>query len=196
MRIGILGGTFDPVHFGHLNLASETRRLLKLDKVIFIPAKRPPHKKTALAAAPHRLNMLRLAICRRADFDVSLSEFLRRGKSYSVDTLKAMREQYAGNQLFFITGADSITELKTWKQIDKIFKLCTFVVAARPGFEIKKLTSRIKTIAIRPRDIASHEIRARIRKGLPIKGLVPAAVENYIRSHKLYQAKHGQSGRE
>ncbi|MFH1777894.1 MAG: nicotinate-nucleotide adenylyltransferase [Candidatus Omnitrophota bacterium] len=187
MRIGILGGTFNPIHFGHLNLADESRRVLKLDKVIFVPAKTPPHKKNIIVAAKHRFKMVELAIKNIKWCEISAVELERRGKSYSVETIKIFRQIYSKEKLYFITGADSIKELNTWKEISKIFKLCKFVVATRPGFIIKNIPKYIKVIKIKPLDIAAKDIRKLLRQKKSVSNYVPENVRRYITMKQLYR---------
>ena len=138
MRIGILGGTFNPIHVGHLVLAEEAREKLNLDKVIFVPAYIPPHKKEEALAEPNdRFKMVELALRGNSDFEVSSFEIDSKTTSYSVETLKAFKQKYGEEaKLFFITGADSLGEIYSWKEIDQIFKLSHFIVANRPGYDI------------------------------------------------------------
>ncbi|MDP3142428.1 MAG: nicotinate-nucleotide adenylyltransferase, partial [Candidatus Omnitrophota bacterium] len=141
MKIGILGGTFNPLHVGHLAIAEAIRDKINLDKVIFVPSYIPPHKsKIKLAAAGMRFKMVKAGIKGNPNFSVSDSEIIRQGKSYSVDTLRYFRKLYRRKaKLYFIIGADSLPELKTWREIRAILKLARFVVVNRPGYAIKNL---------------------------------------------------------
>ncbi|MBU4312867.1 MAG: nicotinate-nucleotide adenylyltransferase [Candidatus Omnitrophica bacterium] len=189
MRIGILGGTFDPVHNGHLHLAREVSRKLKLSKIIFIPTYLPPHKQGAgIATAMHRCNMLRLATRNRKGFQVSGIEIKRKGRSYSVETLRQLKKRYGARQeLYFITGSDS--SRYRWKNLSEILRLCRFIVVKRPGFSIKTASPRLITMDIKARDISSTDIRRRVKRGLAITNLVPKAVALYIDKHGLYLAR-------
>ena len=189
MRIGILGGTFDPIHNGHLALAGGVKRRLQLDKLIFMPSYISPHKRTRrLTSSGMRLAMMRLAIRKKAGFSVSRYELNKKGISFTVRTLRALKDRFKKSQLFFLAGADSLTELSAWKDLGKIFKLAVFVVAARPGYKIpKNIHKEIKILKIRTPDISSTDIRNRIRDNKPIAKLVPGAVRKYIVKNKLYK---------
>lgn len=187
MRIGILGGTFDPIHFGHINLAKECKKRLRLHRIILVPAKISPHKKKAYAASIDRLIMARLAIKGYKGFAVSDIEVRRRGSSYTVKTLKYLRKIYKNDKLYFITGADSVKELKNWKDIKNILQLCNFIVAARPGFTIKKIPQGVTILKINELDISSQDIRVLIRAGRPVAKFLPQLVWEYIAKNKLYE---------
>jgi len=189
MRIGILGGTFNPIHKGHISLAKQALRKLRLDKIIFVPARIPPHKtKQRLIPASHRLKMVRQAIKNLPKFSVSEFEIKAKGKSYSVKTLEAFKKRFGKKaKLFFITGADSIKELATWKQINKVFDLATFVIADRPGFSIKRMPKQAKKLNIKPVNISSTKIRRDIKKGLSIARYVPKTIAEYIKKKTLYR---------
>jgi nicotinate-nucleotide adenylyltransferase len=193
MKIGILGGTFNPVHNAHLLIAEIAAGKLKLDTVLFIPSASPPHKKPdRLADAKHRLRMLELAISGNPKFQASDIELKRGGKSYSVDTLSALQSQHPDADFYFIIGSDSYRELHLWREIDRLAELCAFAVLVRPGFRPenphlkgKKITAHM--IEGRVSDISSSEIRHRIARGQSIRGLVPDAVLDYIEAQKLYR---------
>ena len=187
-RIGIFGGTFNPPHLGHLVLAQESLRKLKLEEVIFIPARIPPHKEIKDNNANMRRKMVALACRDNPQFKVSGIEFKRRAVSYSVDTLRRLRKRYGKNaELFFITGSDSLNELESWKNIDEVLKLSNFVVAVRPGFPATKLKRKVKFIEIPALDISSSMIRDRVRRSRSIRYLVPGPVRNFIIKHGLYR---------
>src|SRR3989338_5638094 len=158
MRIGILGGTFNPIHFGHLILAEEACFKLKLDKLIFVPAFLPPHKEVEPDINPrHRLNMVKTAIEDNARFEVSTFEIDSRKKSYSIETLKEFRRvQGADAQLFFITGSDSLKDLFSWKEISEIFKISRFIVANRPGYPFNEVPKEVETVVITPIEVSSQ----------------------------------------
>lgn len=181
-RIGILGGTFNPIHIGHLILAEQAREYLALDKIIFIPAYIAPHKKniTDIAKASDRLKMLRIAIRDNPYFSVSEIEAQRKGISYSVETLKKLRQIYNNAKFFLLIGADE--DIDTWKDTKKIQRICTIVVANRPGYEKRGM----QTLSITPLDISSSDIRRRLRLSKSARYLVPDKVYSYIMHKRLY----------
>ncbi|RKY42983.1 MAG: nicotinate-nucleotide adenylyltransferase [Candidatus Makaraimicrobium thalassicum] len=190
MKIGLFGGTFDPVHTGHLVLAQECWHSLALDKVIFIPAYVPPHKDMeGGASAADRLNMLRCALEGDERFEISTYEIDRGGKSYSIDTIRHFRQKFSGDDgLFFLAGADSAESLSTWKDVDEILRLTHFVIATRPGWgQNSPYEQDVRRIVIPGMDISSSVIRDRIRRRQPIDYLVPSAVVRYIRNKGLYR---------
>lgn len=189
MRIGILGGTFNPIHIGHLILAEEAMSKLKLDRVIFVPTFIPPHKNVEASAKPKdRLKMVELAIQSNEAFNVSTFELDSKKKSYSVYTLKEFRRIYGKDaQLFFITGSDLLKDLFSWKNVNEIFKMSKFIVANRPGYPVEELPQDIDTVVITPIEISSEEIRRRIRENRSVRYLVPEKVRFYIIKHKLYR---------
>lgn len=191
MRIGILGGTFNPIHLGHLVLAEEAREKLNLDKVIFVPAYIPPHKKDeTIVEANHRLRMVELAIKGNPSFEVSTFEIDAKTTSYSVETLKGFKKRYGEDaKLYFITGADSLGELFSWKELDEIFKLSQFIVANRPGYEITNVPKRIEVVTITSLEISSSQIRKKIKEGKSIRYLVAEPVREYIEVQGLYKPR-------
>ena len=190
MRIGILGGTFDPVHNGHIYLAKKVCAKLRLDKIIFIPSYLPPHKKgVKVTPARHRFNMLKLAIQGNKKFKISDMEIRRRGRSYSVETLRRLRKKYGKKaELFFIAGSDSLKELNKWKNLEEILSLCKFVIVERPGFRVKKAPESFILLKINAKDISATDIRERIKSGNSISPLIPAAVKRYVDSRDVYQS--------
>lgn len=188
MKIGILGGTFNPIHIGHLILAEEALWKLKLDKVIFVPAYLPPHKEEEeVLDAEHRFNMALLAIEENPKFEVSKIEIDAKEKSYSVDTLKKFKKQFGPEaDFFFITGSDSLKELFSWKKIDEIFSLSTFIVAKRPGFPIEEVPKNVQVVVITEVEVSSSEIRKRLKEKKSIRYLVPDKVIEYIEKNRLY----------
>jgi nicotinate-nucleotide adenylyltransferase len=188
MRIGILGGTFNPVHNGHLAFARQARRRLRLDKVVFVPVNTPPHKpRTGILPARERYKMVRMAIEGRPDFEISDYEIRRPGPSYSVKTLEFFRKRYGkAARLFFLAGADSLKDLKDWKDLKRILSLADFVVAKRSGYKITKFAG-VKALRIKTPDISSSLVRSRIKNGLGIKGLVPQTVCDYITKKDFYR---------
>lgn len=197
-KIGIMGGTFDPIHTGHLVIAEAVRMEYLLDKVLFIPSASPPHKQdSCVTDAQARYTMTILATNSNPYFFVSDIELRRQGPSYTIDTIKSLIELYGKRtDFFFITGADAIQELPTWKDIDDLLELCNFVAAARPGcinsidnivsFFGEKGRQRIHQLEAPELEISSTDIRERIRSGKSIKYIVPESVENYLCKEKLY----------
>ncbi|MDO4203783.1 MAG: nicotinate-nucleotide adenylyltransferase [Selenomonadaceae bacterium] len=198
-RIGIMGGTFDPIHVGHLMTAEAVRDEFGLDKVIFVPAAVPPHKMDQqVTEARHRYLMTVLATTSNPHFDVSSIEMDRPGPSYTIDTIYELRRQYGENtDLFFITGADAIAEIPTWDRIEELLGLCQFIAATRPGFlpnvdNIKEYfgelgSARIHRLETPELEISSTNIRDRLKRGFSIKYIVPPAVEDYIYKEGLYK---------
>lgn len=198
-RIGILGGTFDPIHVGHLMTAEAVRDEFGLDKVIFVPAAVPPHKMDQqVTEARHRYLMTVLATNSNPHFDVSPIEMDRPGPSYTIDTIYELKRQYGENtDLFFITGADAIAEIPTWDRIEELLGLCQFIAAARPGFlpnvdNIREYfgelgSARIHRLETPELEISSTNIRDRVERGFSIKYIVPSTVENYIYKEGLYK---------
>lgn len=191
MRLGVFGGTFNPVHNGHLVLAQEVREKMRLSQIIFVPSGRPPHKSERnLASVRHRLYMLKLSIEKIPFFSVSTIEIDRGGKSYSVETMHALRDIYGKNtKYFFILGADAVKEIFTWKKVREFLTLCELIVVNRPGFyaeRVKGKLSHIHNVSITPIGISSSIVRERIRDGKSINSFVPEKVEEYIRRYKLY----------
>ncbi len=192
MKKGIMGGTFDPIHLGHLVTAEEVRDYFQLDEVVFVPSARPPHKIGQVITNPeHRYLMVVLATITNPYFRVSRIELERVGPSYAVDTLRYYREFWGSeSEIYFITGADAFAQISSWNNPDELFRLCTFVAATRPGYKMvsmeEKYRQRVKMIEVSALAIASSEIRRRVKKGESIKYLVPEAVENYIKKNGLY----------
>lgn len=197
LQVGILGGTFDPVHYGHLAIAEEARVCIPLDIVLFVPARIQPLRQDERISPPEdRAAMLERAILGNPAFRLSRVEFERPGPSYTVDTLSRLRDQYPrGTEFYFIAGSDAFAELPRWKEPERLLTLCRFVVFPRPGHEgdVRELFLqfpglRQRTVFLEgPRlEISGSEIRRRVRQGRPIRYLVPDAVEEYIRSHRLY----------
>ncbi len=192
MRIGIMGGTFNPIHYGHLVTAEVVRDKFRLDKVIFVPSYRTPYKgKRDLAPSSHRYKMAKLAIENNGYFSVSDIEIKRKGKSYTRDTMKEFKEKFGKKtKLFFITGADAIDQLPKWKRAKELPTLCEFIAASRPGFKLKRLPPKYqrhtRLIEVPALAISSTDIRKRLKKGETIKYLLPEKVEKHIYKHRFY----------
>lgn len=188
MKIGILGGTFNPVHFGHLILAEQVRGQLGLDKVIFVPTFLPPHKTgKAVIRASHRLEMLKLSTVYNPYFAVSDIEIERKGTSYTVDTLRKIKSQFPAAKLFFICGSDLVAEIPRWKDVDEIYRMATFVLARRPGYGRRLSGRRFIKISVAQVDISSSLLRQLVAKKRSIRYLTPYSVVKYIEKHRLYK---------
>jgi len=187
MKIGILGGTFNPIHGGHLILAEEAREKLALESIIFVPTFLPPHKDNPnIASAGDRLAMVKLAISDNKYFSASDIEIRRDGRSYTIDTLKEFKKKYSRDELYFIIGSDLLEYLDEWKDLGEIIKMVKFIVATRPGYPLEKLPNYISTIPIRAVDISGFEIRKAIKENRSFRYLVPDSVYKYINKRKLY----------
>ena len=188
-KIGLFGGTFDPVHIGHLLMARTAMEQMGLDKVIFIPSCVPPHKKApTLFNAEHRLGMIHKAIIGIPEFEVSDFEINKGGKSYSVDTVRHFRSGCnTADKLYFIVGGDAIKQLDTWKEIDTLKSLCSFVSVNRPGYPRGEEKLKYHAVTMNGIEMSSTEIRKRILAGKSIQFLVPDSVLGYIRQHRLYK---------
>ncbi len=188
MKIGILGGTFNPIHIGHLILAEEVREKISLDKVIFVPAYLPPHKDNSdIADALARHKMIKLAIKTNRYFAVSDLEIKRNGRSYTIDTIKEFKKNYPKDDLYFITGSDLLKYLDEWKDLSEIIKMVKFIVATRPGYPLEKIPAYISTVAIRAVDVSAFEIRQAIKESKSFRYLAPERVVDYINKNKLYR---------
>jgi nicotinate-nucleotide adenylyltransferase len=194
MRIGLFGGTFDPVHFGHLLVAEQARHELELARVFFVLTPNPPHK-SAMAISPvaQRLDMLKLALQEHPAFEISTVELDRSGVSYTVDTLRHFRAQpeFAGAEIFLMLGADGLLELQNWREPQTIIRLAKLAVYARPGLEVRQASPEFlqATHLLRgPQvEISATDIRRRCGRGESIRYLVPENVRNYILENRLYQ---------
>lgn len=196
-RIGIMGGTFDPIHNGHLLAADEARAAFGLSEVIFVPTGQPPHKANRhVTSAEDRYIMVEFATVRCPYFSVSRIEIDRKGNSYTIDTLKELRAmpQYAGAQFYFITGLDAVLDIVKWKDPEEIMRLCKFVAVNRYGYSQKKLDelpyylrSKIIPLEIPLLAISSTELRERVRTNRSIRFMVPSAVEQFIKKKFLYK---------
>ena len=194
-KIGLLGGTFDPFHFGHLAAADAALDCAELDRVVFIPAARPPHRPPAVASAEQRLEMCRLGIEGEPRFEVSDMELKRQGPSYTVDTLREIKRQHSDGELFLILGWDAARLFSTWHEPEKVSELATIVVVARPGAaapreeDLKGVGldgARVVLCLTTTPDVSASEIRKAVAAGEPITGKVSKVVERYIGEHRLY----------
>ena len=200
MKIGVLGGTFDPIHNGHLAVAGDVKDRLELTEVLFVPAGRPWLKAdTAVSPSEHRLAMVQAAIAGIAHFSLSTVEIERAGPSYTLDTLTELRRRLnVGGDIYFIVGWDKLSELPRWRDPERIIRLCRLVAVPRPGVarpDLAALEDGVPGITARAIlldgpyvDVSASDIRQRVARGLPIAGMVPPAVEKYIREQRLYVA--------
>jgi len=202
LRIGVMGGTFDPVHNGHLVTAEEARFQLGLDGVVFVPSARPPHKEAAgCSSVDDRLVMVGLAIEGNDRFSVSTLEIEREGPSYTVDTVRQLRADHGGDpEFFFITGADAVLEILTWKDPEELLSECMLVAATRPGYTLERLEEalpgrnsrgepaigRVRVLEVPALAIASTDIRDRVSGGRPFRYMVPEKVWRYVAERGLY----------
>ncbi len=198
MKIGVLGGTFDPIHSAHLAVAEAVKAELGLAEVIFVPAGQPCLKAdNCVSAVGHRVQMVRLAIAGKPDFRMSTMEIDRHGPTYTVDTMAELRGQIgAKDELYFILGWDNLAELARWRKPARLIRLCYLVAVPRPRYPLPDLKRLAKDIpGLSPRviildkpevDISATEIRERVAQGKPINDLVPHAVAEYIKRHRLY----------
>ncbi len=217
MKIGIFGGTFNPIHYGHLRAAEEVREKFHLAKIVFIPSKNPPLKTHELIESEHRYRMTELALSGNGFFEISDIEYKRPGKSFTVQTVEEMRRIFHDTDLYFVLGIDSFLEIPTWWQPEKLMSLIDFIIIARPSFrfvdllsspyihahrddmekldkeELESYSTTLKServviaLKIPLLDISATEIRKRIREGKSIKYLLPESVESYIIANKLYK---------
>ncbi|MGI6357793.1 MAG: nicotinate-nucleotide adenylyltransferase [Bacillota bacterium] len=196
-RIGIMGGTFDPIHIGHLVTAEAARHEFSLQRVFFVPSGNPPHKQSQnVSKGEHRYLMTLLATAANPAFYLSRAEIDRSGYSYTYDTVRLFLRDYAPCELYFITGADAILDITSWHNYQQLLQICHFVAATRPGFRLEQHLNRqsftaeqlahIHYIEIPSLAISSTDIRRRVREGRPISYLVPEGVEHYIHKHRLY----------
>lgn len=216
-RTGLFGGTFNPIHSGHIRAAEIVQKRLSLEKILFVPSYIPPHKDSEEIASPsHRLRMVELALRPHSHFVPSSIEVDAQEKSYSVITLGKIKKLYPNTQVFFILGIDAFLEIDTWKNYDKVLEQCFFAVISRPGFRLKEaektlkeipgkdicelseseildddklLSYRVFLLQIDALDIASTDIRKRVKRGESIQTMVPDEVEAYIKENNLYQSE-------
>jgi len=216
-RWGVLGGTFDPIHFGHLRAAESVREAMVLDRIVFVPSRVPPHKaRPAVTSAEDRYLMVEAAVSLQPTFEVSRIEIERQAPSYTIDTLAQLAGQDPEREVFFITGIDAFREIRTWRQWEELLRTYSFIVHGRPGyglagaFEVVPEELRSRLVEIRngappssergpsiylvnalTLNISATEIRAFVRAGRSIRYLVPPEVESYIAEHRLYKEKAG-----
>ncbi len=202
MRTGLFGGAFDPVHYGHLHVARTALEGARLDRVIFLPSGLSPHRhKRTLSPGRVRLDMLRLAVRGEPRFSVSDFELRRGGTSWTIDTVRAFRAELPEDELFFVIGGDSLADLPRWRMADELVREIAFVTVSRPGFDAESVLRSLpfpppvvaalrKGVIHAPLlDISSTEVRRRAARGESLAGLVPPAVEEYIRRNRIYESE-------
>jgi nicotinate-nucleotide adenylyltransferase len=210
VSLGVLGGTFDPIHVAHLRLAEELRESLSLERVLFVPAARPPLKSGALAAFADRVEMARLATASNPGFDVSDLESEREGPSYTVDTLREIARRHPGERLWFLLGSDTVRDLDQWHEPRALFELASLAIVSRPGSGAASVGelipaslagelrdgpegllhpsgNELRLLPFAPLSVSASEIRRRIALGASVRYLVPDAVLDYVRKHRLYE---------
>ncbi|MBS1253965.1 MAG: Nicotinate-nucleotide adenylyltransferase [Anaerolineales bacterium] len=198
MKVGVLGGTFDPPHIAHLIAAEEARVQLSLERVFFMPAGTPPHKLGEhITVSEHRVEMVRRAVASNPHFCVSLVDVERSGPSYTVETLHLLRERWgAGTEIYFIVGMDMLADLSNWRQPREVVSLCRLAVVDRPGFDISReelesilpgISRNVESVSMPLLNVSSTGLRRRVREGRTIRYYVPADVEAYIQAHSLYR---------
>ncbi|RNC29927.1 MAG: putative nicotinate-nucleotide adenylyltransferase [Candidatus Dichloromethanomonas elyunquensis] len=201
LRLGIMGGTFDPIHYGHL-VAAETARIeLELDNVLFIPAGNPPHKiDRIITDANLRFEMVEMSIRSNNNFKVSRMEIERTGPTYTIDTLRILKKTFSDQELYFITGTDALKEMLTWREPEEIIKLSKIVGVSRPGYDSRNVLSkifkkypftkeRIYQLEVPALAISSTDIRSRVFNQKSIRYLLPEEVRLFIKTNHLYQSK-------
>ncbi|MCM3002561.1 nicotinate-nucleotide adenylyltransferase [Priestia koreensis] len=187
-RIGILGGTFNPPHLGHLAIANEVLHALELDKVWFLPSYIPPHKEIKKGMNPlHRLSMIERAVKDNEQFEVQPIEFEKKGTSYTIETMQLLQEMYPDHQFYFIIGGDMIEYLPKWHRIDELVEVVNFVGVQRPGFDIET-PYPIQRVEIPQLEISSSFIRDRVTRHETIRYFVPDTVKRYIEENHLYES--------
>jgi nicotinate-nucleotide adenylyltransferase len=187
-RIGLLGGTFDPPHFGHLLVAQEALYQCGLEKIWFIPSSIPPHKiNKRITDDAHRIAMVREAITENPYFEISLIEFERAGRSYTIDTIKELKRKFRNDDFYFIIGADMINNLPNWKSIDELIEEITFIGVKRPGYIIESpYQNKIIQIDVPGLEISSSDLRARFQNSHNTRYLLPETVRKYIEVNGIY----------
>ncbi len=190
--IGILGGTFDPIHLAHLRIAEEAREALALQRVLFVPAADPPWKRGQAAAFADRLEMVRLATAANPAFEACDVEAARPGPSYTVDTLRELSRRLPGQRLWFILGADAFAGIERWHEAEALYALAAFCVVARPGHEVREPPPGCEVRVLRGTalEISASDVRERAARGASLRYLIPDAVIDHILKHRLYREDH------
>ena len=188
MKIALFGGAFDPIHYGHMSLAESAYEKFKLDRVIFVPSGKPPHKCPASAHKIHRLEMVKLAIRDNPHFTVSDYELKKSGKSYTYQTIEYFKQKYPNDELFFLIGLDLFLTFNTWEKSKQLPEMCKFLVGARPNISPRRLVHLGLTVFKHPLiDISSTMLRKYIKEGKSVRYFLPRKVEGYILNKGLYR---------
>lgn len=200
-NIGLMGGSFNPIHCGHIHLARAAIESGLVDRVLFLPTGNPPHKRSGLADKMDRLAMTELAVAGEALMGVCREEVERGGVIYTVDTLTILKEKMPDCRLIYLIGADTLCTLHTWRRPEDVVRLCTLLVAMRPGEDMTAVEESAKIwrergaeivfLSAEPMNVSSTEIRSRMQEGKTLDGLVPPQVEAYMRAHRLYESDGG-----
>ena len=197
-RLGVMGGTFNPIHYGHLLCAEQARCKFRLDEVVFVPTGIPPHKENGdIASSEHRYLMTVLAISTNPFFSISRTEVDREGPSYTIDTIRFFQKQYEelNPKIHFITGCDAVMEILSWRKPEQLMSMAVIIAASRPGYDFNRLKStvgekrfkQLRLLQASALAISSTDIRNRVAHGRPIKYLLPESVEQHIHKHGLYR---------
>lgn len=205
-KIAVMGGTFDPIHYGHLIAAETVRIKFGFDSIMFVPSCSPPHKKGInISEEEHRYAMVQMATVTNPYFKVSRIELDRGGSTYTIDTIRQLKSIFSCNtEIYFITGADAILEISTWKDVPELMSICKFIAVTRPGYDKDMLNDKVNELKriyrgdviitdIPSYAVSSTDIREKASKGKSIKYLVPESVECYIRKYNLYRKQEQQS---
>ncbi|MFC1517365.1 nicotinate-nucleotide adenylyltransferase [Candidatus Margulisiibacteriota bacterium] len=196
-KVGLLGGTFDPIHNGHIKIAQTVQQKFNLAKIIFIPSKIPPHRAKQMANDEQRLKMLELAVKDHPGFEISTIELERDAVSYTLETLKKLKNE--GQEFYFLLGADAMEILPTWREPEKVLELASFIVVSRPGYDFKKIKeflnkepfvkhkNKVQFFQMDSLDISASDIRQAISENKDVSGLVPDKVLKYIQEEQLYK---------
>ncbi len=188
LRIGVFGGTFDPIHIGHLVAASEVHSVLALDRMLLVPADVQPFKSAEeVTPAVHRLAMARLAVADDPRLEISDVDVVRGAPTFAVDTLTDIAAEYPGADIHFVAGVDALQRLDEWKESERLRTLATFVGVTRPGYSLPPGAPGATLVEVPALPVSSTDVRARVKSGQPVRYLVPGAVADYIQEHKLYR---------
>lgn len=190
-RVGVMGGTFDPIHHGHLVAASEVAQSFDLDEVVFVPTGKP-WQKSKVSKGEHRYLMTVIATASNPRFTVSRVDIDREGATYTVDTLRDLHEQMPDAELFFISGADAVEQIFSWKDVDELWEMAHFIAVSRPGHELSLSGlsgEHVSLLEVPALAISSTDCRARVARGYPVWYLVPDGVVQYIAKHSLYSTE-------
>jgi len=188
LRIGVFGGTFDPIHIGHLAAASEVHSALALDRMLLVPADVQPFKSSGdVTPAVHRLEMARLAVADDPRLEISDVDVVRGAPTFAVDTLSDIAAMFPGSDMFFVAGVDALQRLDEWKEPDRLRSMATFVGVTRPGYSLTSGGVGATLVEVPALPVSSTDVRARVQSGQPVRYLVPGVVADYIQEHKLYR---------